>query len=114
MPFERLIELVAALSEDEERLLGMLAGRWRESPERISDAIDALRVLYGERAIIPIDALSDPDWKPGKRDLEDYSLCSQAAFSMPAVSRADQEGYPRNDDDSRSGQRRKGGRDAFL
>jgi len=56
MPFEKLIELVAALSEDETRLpIGVLADRWHEPSERISDAIEALRVLYGERTYIPIE-----------------------------------------------------------
>ena len=53
MPFERLMELVAALSPEDRKLpIGVLAERWGEAPERIMDAINAVRVLNGERTYI--------------------------------------------------------------
>jgi hypothetical protein len=49
-PFEKLMERVSALSDEEESLpLGKLAERWGESAERIMDAITAVRVANGER-----------------------------------------------------------------
>jgi hypothetical protein len=55
MPFERLMELVAAVGPDEARLpLGAFAERWGEPSERIADAIDAVRVLNGERTYITV------------------------------------------------------------
>jgi hypothetical protein len=56
MPFERLMENVAGLSEeDQARPLGDLSRRWGEPPERIMDAADALRVLRGERTYVTPD-----------------------------------------------------------
>lgn len=53
IPFERLMELVSALSEDDWRMtLGQLSCRWGEPPERITDAITAVRVLRGEKTYI--------------------------------------------------------------
>ncbi len=55
MPFERLMEQVASLSPaDRELPMGVLAARWGEPSERIADAIDAVRVLRGERTFIPL------------------------------------------------------------
>lgn len=55
MPFQKLMELVDTLSdEDQRRPLGELAGRWGEPAERIMDAIDAVRVLRGEQTYIPL------------------------------------------------------------
>lgn len=55
MPFERLMGLVAALSDEDRALpMGRLAERWGEPAERIADAIDAVRVLRGERTYIAI------------------------------------------------------------
>ena len=57
MPFERLMENVAALSEEDRQLpMGILAQRWGETAARISDAVTALRVLNGERTYIPVTA----------------------------------------------------------
>jgi hypothetical protein len=56
IPFERLMELVSALSEADWRMtLGQLGERWNETPERIADAITAVRVLRGERTYIHWD-----------------------------------------------------------
>lgn len=53
MPFERLMEEVAAIPEqDRNRPLGEFAARWGEPAERIMDAVDAVRVLAGERTYI--------------------------------------------------------------
>lgn len=50
MPFERLMEHVAALSdEDAELPMGVLSERWGEPVSRICDAIDAVKVMNGER-----------------------------------------------------------------
>lgn len=55
MPFERLMELVAALDgEDRQRPMGELAERWGEPAARIMDAADALRVMRGERTYLPV------------------------------------------------------------
>ena len=53
MPFEKLMELVADLSDEDKALpMGVLAERWSEKAERIADAISAVRVLSGERTYI--------------------------------------------------------------
>ena len=53
MPFEVLMEHVAALTdEDKELPMGKLAERWGEPASRIADAIDAVRVMRGERTYI--------------------------------------------------------------
>jgi hypothetical protein len=52
MPFERLMELVAALGPDDGLTLGALAERWGETRARTGDAIDAVRVVNGERTYI--------------------------------------------------------------
>ena len=55
MPFERLMEEVAALSEEDwNKPMGELARRWGGPVERVADAIDALRVLRGERTYISL------------------------------------------------------------
>jgi len=61
MPFERLMEHVAALSAEDWQLpMGVLAARWGEPVGRIMDAVTALRVLRGERTYISIEEPS-PD-----------------------------------------------------
>ena len=53
MPFEKLMEYVSALNNEDKALtMGELAARWGESPARIMDAVDAVRVLRGERTYI--------------------------------------------------------------
>lgn len=55
MPFEKLMELVAAVEPAERALpLGVFAERWGEPSERIADAIDAVRVLRGEHTYITV------------------------------------------------------------
>jgi hypothetical protein len=55
MPFEKLMEHVAAVGPEEKSLpLGVFAERWGEPAERIMDAIDAVRVLRGERTYISL------------------------------------------------------------
>lgn len=57
MPFGRLMELVAAaLDREGDVTLGELAGRWDETPQRIADAIDAVKVLNGEPSYIEVTA----------------------------------------------------------
>lgn len=53
IPFQRLMELLDALPEEDWQLpMGVLAERWGEPVSRIADAIDALRVLHGEQTYI--------------------------------------------------------------
>ena len=53
MPFEVLMEHVVALTdEDKELPMGKLSERWGEPASRIADAIDAVRVMRGERTYI--------------------------------------------------------------
>jgi hypothetical protein len=55
MPFERLMQEVATLSEEDwDKPMGELAKRWGEPVGRIADAIDAVKVLRGERTYILI------------------------------------------------------------
>jgi hypothetical protein len=56
MPFEKLMEHVAAIRDttDEALTLGDLSERWGEPAQRIGDAIDAVRVLRGERTYISL------------------------------------------------------------
>ena len=57
MPFEQLVEQVTALPEEDWNLpLGDLAARWGEPTLRIADAIDAMRLMNGERTYIPCRA----------------------------------------------------------
>jgi hypothetical protein len=64
MPFERLMEYAAGLGEDDQKLsMGELAGRVGESAERLADAVDAVRVMAGERTYITVAdvrAATDP------------------------------------------------------
>ena len=64
MPFERLMEYAAGLGEDDWELsLGELAARVGEPAERLADAVDAVRVMAGERTYVsPVDirAAGDP------------------------------------------------------
>jgi hypothetical protein len=56
MPFEKLMERAAALGDEDRALtMGQLSERWGEPAERIMDAVDAVRVLRGERTYITID-----------------------------------------------------------
>ena len=53
MPFQKLMELVDGLSEEEKALpMGELADRWGEPTGRIADAIDAVRTARGEQTYI--------------------------------------------------------------
>jgi hypothetical protein len=62
MPFERLMEEVARLSEEDSQMtMGQLAERWGEPAPRIMDAIDAVRVMRGERTYITVGVEHDPD-----------------------------------------------------
>ena len=55
MPFEKLMEHVAAIGPGEKHLpMGAFAERWGEPTERIMDAIDAVRVMRGERTYISL------------------------------------------------------------
>ena len=54
MPFEVLMEHVSALDRDDNVTLGELSERWGEPASRIGDAIDAVRVLHGERTYISL------------------------------------------------------------
>lgn len=57
MPFEKPMEHVAAIGPEEKELpLGVFAERWGETAERITDAIDAMRVMRGERTYISLTA----------------------------------------------------------
>ena len=64
MPFERLMELVAALDENGRHApFGQLAERWGEPASRIADAVTALQVLAGERtyvSAVEVRAQTDP------------------------------------------------------
>jgi hypothetical protein len=60
MPFERLMEAVTdaqAAGINPDTTMGQLSERWGEPPERIMDAIDAVRVMRGECTYI---SLTDP------------------------------------------------------
>ncbi len=60
MPFERLVEEVSRLSDEDTDLpMGKLAERWGEPAARIADAMDALKMLRGERTRIPPPAAPD-------------------------------------------------------
>jgi len=60
MPFERLMEEVAALGDEDKALpMGRLAERWGEPVQRIADAIDAVRVMNGERTYITVRPAPD-------------------------------------------------------
>ena len=61
MPFEKLMEHVAALDDaDRARPLGVLSERWGEPVARICDAIDAVRVMNGERTYVSGNFTVDP------------------------------------------------------
>ena len=61
IPFERLMESVAGLSEADAQLsLGEVAARLGEpDPGRVADAVTAVRVASGERTYIEIRAEDD-------------------------------------------------------
>jgi len=53
LPFERLVEMVQNLPEEDRQLpMGQLAERWGEPAARICDAVVAMRMLRGERTYI--------------------------------------------------------------
>jgi len=55
MPFEKLMEYVAVLGDEDAALpMGKLAERWGEPVQRIADAVDAVRVMNGERTYISL------------------------------------------------------------
>lgn len=69
MPFERLMEEVAALPEgDWNKPIGDLAERWGEPAGRIADAIDALKVLRGQRTYISLGESVPPNSLAMPRD----------------------------------------------
>jgi hypothetical protein len=54
-PFEKLVELVDGLSEEEQNMtLGELGARWNEAPQRIMDALDASKMMRGKPTYIPV------------------------------------------------------------
>jgi len=58
MPFEKLMEHVAAIApQDRNVTVGELSRRWGEPAERIMDAVSAVRVMRGERTYV---SLADP------------------------------------------------------
>jgi hypothetical protein len=60
MPFQKLMEHVTALSdEDAELPMGKLAERWGEPVQRVADAISAVQVQRGEQTYIPV-TVNDP------------------------------------------------------
>ena len=70
MPFEKLMEHVATLSDADAALtLGELSARWGEPAARIGDAIDAVRVMGGERTYVTI---GDPDPEELSRLLREW------------------------------------------
>ena len=61
IPFERLMELVSRISDEDAALpMGVLAERWGEPASRIGDAIDAVRVMNGERTYITVRPEPEP------------------------------------------------------
>jgi hypothetical protein len=64
MPFEKLMEHAATLSEADQALpMGKLAERWGEPVQRVADAICAVRVTDGERTYITIGDRAEADFK---------------------------------------------------
>ena len=60
MPFERLMELVAALDREDDVTFGELSRRWGEDARRIADAVDAVKVLRGETSYIEVRQAGGP------------------------------------------------------
>ncbi len=93
MPFERLMEHVAALSDEDEALpMGKLSERWGEPVHRIMDAIDAVRVMNGERTYITFEPEPEPERKPcaGFRWIgQSFATCDRCGF--PAWEHAGEE-----------------------
>jgi hypothetical protein len=60
IPFEMLMEYASILRDTgaEEKSMGELAAAVGEPVDRLADAIDAVRVLRGERTYIPVPAPS--------------------------------------------------------
>jgi hypothetical protein len=63
IPFERLVEQVAAVlsTADQDLPMGTLAARFEVSTDRLADAIDALKMLRGERTYIPYQGTGSAD-----------------------------------------------------
>lgn len=62
MPFERLMEYAAGLTEADSQLsLGELAARVDEPAARLADAITAVRVLGGERTYIGLEIRAEEE-----------------------------------------------------
>jgi hypothetical protein len=56
MPFERLMEYAASLTEeDRDKSMGKLAAVVGEPAARLADAITAVRVLGGERTYVSLE-----------------------------------------------------------
>lgn len=51
-PFAKLMEMCREVGDDSDVTLGELARRWDEEVRRIADAIDANKVVDGERGYI--------------------------------------------------------------
>lgn len=53
IPFERLVGQVAALgAADQDLPMGVMAGRFGVSTERLADAVDALKMLHAGRSVL--------------------------------------------------------------
>lgn len=53
MPFQRLMETVESMSDDEKKMtLGELSTLWTEPIDRVMDAIDAVRYKAGEQTYL--------------------------------------------------------------
>lgn len=52
-PFAKLMEMVEdEIASDADQTIGQLAKKWGEEPRRVMDAIDANKVVRGEKGYI--------------------------------------------------------------
>jgi hypothetical protein len=59
-PFEQLVEMIDALDDsDRDVTLGDLSKRWKEPVERIMDALDASKMLRGQKTYITLENSQD-------------------------------------------------------
>lgn len=78
MPFEQLMELVDALSDEDAALpMGALAARWDVPVLRVADAIDAVRVLHGERTYIEVKPEPEPPCRAFRWIGQPFSSCDR-------------------------------------
>ena len=70
MPFEVLMEHVAALTDEGKELpMGKLSERWGEPASRIADAIDAVRVMRGECTYVTVRPERERrEWNPAEAE----------------------------------------------